>query len=103
MNACSDPLPESLNSEWVRSEITKAQKREIQERKRVLFPVRLCSFESLRGWESFDADTGKDLAREIREYFIPDFSNWADQESYRKAFNQLLRDLRAEKRDGQTS
>ncbi len=95
--------PESLNSEWVKSEITKAQKREIQERKHVLFPVRLCSFESLRGWESFDADTGKDLAREIREYFIPDFSNWADQESYRKAFDQLLRDLRAEKRDGQTS
>jgi len=24
----------------------------------------------------FDADTGKDSAREIREYFIPDFSNW---------------------------
>ena len=54
-----------------------------------------------RGWESFDADTGKDLAREIREYFIPDFSNWTDQESYRKAFDQLLRDLRAEKRHGE--
>ena len=32
----------------------------------------------LRGWmpwELFDADRGKDSAREIREYFIPDFKH----------------------------
>ena len=34
----------------------------------------------------FDADTGKDSAREIREYFIPDFSNWKDHDSYQRAF-----------------
>src|ERR1700722_11452211 len=27
-----------------------------------------CGLESLRDWEGSDADTGKDLAREIREY-----------------------------------
>jgi hypothetical protein len=39
--------------------------------------------------------TGKDSAREIREYFIPDFSNWKDHDSYQEAFQRLLSDLRA--------
>jgi hypothetical protein len=42
------------------------------EKRRVLFPLRLVGFEALRDWELFDADTGKDSAREIREYFIPE-------------------------------
>jgi len=40
--------------------------------------------------------TGKDSAREVREYFIPDFSYWKDHDSYRKAFERLVRDLTAE-------
>src|SRR5208282_3988984 len=68
--------PNSMNSEWVKTEIRKARKRERTEKKRVLFPVRLVSFEAIRDWELFDADEGKDLAVEIREYFIPDFSDW---------------------------
>jgi hypothetical protein len=47
-------------------------------------------------WKAFDADSGKDSAREIREYFIPDFSNWKDHDSYQQAFQRLLRDLKAE-------
>lgn len=41
-------------------------------------------------------DVGKDMAREVREYHIPDFSNWKDHDSYQKAFERLLRDLKAE-------
>ena len=41
----------------------------------------------------FDADTGIDAAREIREYFIPDFSEWKELNSYQRAFNRLIRDL----------
>jgi uncharacterized protein YjbI with pentapeptide repeats len=85
--------PASMESEWVKTEISKARKREIKEGKQVLFPVRLCSFDALRDWECFDADAGKDSAREIREYFIPDFSNWKDHDSYRLAFDRLLADL----------
>ncbi len=85
--------PASMQSEWVKTEISKARKREIKECKRILFPIRLCSFEALRDWECFDADAGKDSAREIREYFIPDFSNWKDHDSYRLAFDRLLKDL----------
>jgi hypothetical protein len=66
----------------------------------MLFPVRLVDFETLRDWERFDADTGKDSAREIREYFIPDFSNWKNHDSYQKGFEHLLRDLKPEKVEG---
>ena len=85
----------SMNSEWVKTEIAKARKRELKEGKRVLFPVRLVEFETLRDWECFDSDTGKDSAREIREYFIPDFSNWKDHDSYQKGFDRLLKDLKS--------
>jgi len=64
----------SMNSEWVKTEIAKARKREIRENRRMLFPVRLVDFRPLRDWECFDADHGKDLAVEVREYFIPDFT-----------------------------
>lgn len=83
----------SMKSEWVMTEISKARKREIQEGRRILFPIRLCSFEELRDWECFDADAGKDSAREIREYFIPDFSDWKEDDAYRRAFDRLLKDL----------
>jgi len=85
--------PASMESEWVMTEISKARKREVREGKRVLFPISLCSFHALRDWECFDADTGKDSAREIREYFIPDFSNWKNHDAYRLAFERLLDDL----------
>jgi hypothetical protein len=84
----------SMNSEWVKTEIAKARQREVWEQRQVLFPVRLVSFEAIRDWECFDADTGKDSAREIREYFIPDFSNWKNYDAYQAAFRRLLRDLK---------
>ena len=90
----------SMSSEWVKTEIAKARKREVKEGKRVLFPVRLVGFEGLRDWECFDGDTGKDSAREIREYFIPDFSNWKDHDSYQTAFGRLVGDLKAQAYSG---
>src|SRR5262249_21965196 len=80
----------SMNSEWVKTEISKARKREIEQNTRVLFPIRLVDWNTLLDWECFDADIGKDLAREIREYFIPDFGNWKDHDTYRKAFDRLF-------------
>jgi hypothetical protein len=87
---------DSMKSEWVQTELARARKREVKEGKRVLFPVRLVPFEVLRDWECFDADTGKDSAREIREYFIPDFTYWRDHDSYQVAFQRLVKDLKAE-------
>ncbi len=84
----------SMESEWVKTEIAKARKREVREKRRMLFPLSLVEFSVLRDWECFDADTGKDSAREIREYFIPDFSCWKAPDCYQKAFDRLLRDLK---------
>jgi hypothetical protein len=85
----------SMNSEWVATEIYHARQREVKEGRRVLFPIRIVPFEKIQEWRQFDADTGKDMAREIREYFIPDFSNWKDHDSFEAAFKRLMDDLRA--------
>lgn len=83
----------SLRSEWVTTEIRKARRIELKENRRKLFPIRLVNFEQIRDWECFDADTGKDLAVEVREYFIPDFSQWKDHDCFEAAFDRLLNDL----------
>lgn len=83
----------SMQSEWVKTEIYHARQDEVRNNKRKLFPIGLVDFGTIKKWEAFDADIGKDMAREIREYFIPDFSNWKDHDSYKKALNRLLRDL----------
>jgi uncharacterized protein YjbI with pentapeptide repeats len=85
----------SMRSEWVMTEIRKARRTEMKEKRRKLFPIRLVDFETIREWECFDADSGKDLACEVREYFIPDFSNWKDNEAFEAAFRKLLKDLKA--------
>ncbi|SPE40119.1 Pentapeptide repeat protein [Candidatus Sulfotelmatobacter sp. SbA7] len=56
--------PHSIESEWVKTEIAKARRREVRDRRRVLFPIRLAPFETLRDWECFDADTGKHSLRD---------------------------------------
>jgi hypothetical protein len=65
-----------------------------------MFPIRLVDFEAIRNWQCFDADIGKDSAVEVREYFIRDFSNWKDHDSFEAAFAGLLRDLKAEAQTG---
>jgi hypothetical protein len=41
------------------------------------------------------SDERTDSVREVREYFIPDFSNWKDHDSYQTAFGRLVSDLKA--------
>lgn len=85
--------PHSINSEWVRSEIRNARHREVREERRVLFPISLVDFDTLRSWELFDADLGQDIARELREYFIPDFSNWQDASAFEYQFTKVVAGL----------
>jgi hypothetical protein len=87
--------PNSIKSEWVKTEIAKARKREVREGRRVLFPISLnIPYQELQDWECFDADAGKDSAREIREYYIPDFTRWKDHDAFQEEFKKLLRDLK---------
>ncbi len=85
----------SMQSEWVETEIRRARKIEREENRRKLFPIRLIDFEAIQDWECFDADSGKDLAIELREYYMPDFSNWKDHDAFEEEFAKLLRDLKA--------
>lgn len=89
----------NMNSGWVKTEIANARAREVQEKRRMLFPISIVPFENIRMWKLFDANTGIDSAREIREYFIADFSDWKDYDSYQKAFDRLLRDLKTGAQD----
>lgn len=91
----------SLKSPWVMRELRKAFKAEREAAasgwpKRKLFPVRLCSFDALQDWVCNDSRSGEDLAEEVRQYFIPDFSNWKDHDQFEAAFSRLLKDLKAD-------
>jgi hypothetical protein len=88
--------PNSMKSPWVEFEIRRARRREVAEQRRLLFPVRLVDYEAIKAWECFDADTAKDLATEIREYYIPDFTAWKEHDAFEAAVDRLLRDLKAE-------
>jgi hypothetical protein len=89
-------LPYGALISRVKTEIANTRQREIREKRQMLFPISLVPFERIKAWKAFDADTGKDTAREVREYFIPDFSNWKNHDSYQRAFERLLRGLKAE-------
>lgn len=86
----------SLQSEWVMTEIRKAREVELREKRRKLFPIRLVDFERIQGWKCFDVNSGKDLAIEVQEYFIPDFSDWKNHDAFESSFAKLLRDLKAQ-------
>ena len=91
---------ESLKSEWVATEIRKARKAERKEGRQKLFPIRLVPFDPhIKEWECFDADSGKDLGVELREYFIPDFEQWKHQDAFEPVMVRLLNDLRAESKE----
>jgi hypothetical protein len=85
----------SMDSPWVQSEVRKARHREVRDGCRVLFPISLVPFDVLKRWELFDADNGQDLAVEIREYLIPDFSRWNDASTFEQQLKALLKGLKA--------
>lgn len=84
---------ESIRSKWVQSELRRARKAELRSGRRKLFPIRLVDYEALYDWECVDSE-GNDLAEEVRQYFIPDFTNWKDHDAFEVAFARLLRDLK---------
>jgi len=56
----------------------------------------MISLIALRDWTCFDADTGKDLAVEVRQYFAPDFSNWKNHDAFEAGFLKLQTALQDE-------
>ncbi len=84
---------ESMNSCWVSAEILRAREREARNADRVLFPIRIVPYDSVKAWTLFDSDAGVDIAKELRQYHIPDFSRWTDEKSFDEACARLIGDL----------
>lgn len=78
----------SVASEWVEKEVETAFEKEREQKKTMLFPVRLddAVLEAKTGW----------AADVRRSRHIGDFRDWKNHDSYRKAFERLMRDLKAE-------
>jgi hypothetical protein len=78
----------SISSDWVEHEVEGALEEERQRGRTILFPIRLddAAMDSSKAWAA--------LIRRTRH--IGDFTRWKDHDSYQKAFDRLLRDLKAE-------
>ena len=79
----------SVSSQWVEQEVEAALAREREpEGKTVLFPIRIddAVMGNHAGWPA--------LLRNTRN--VGDFTRWKEHDSYRQAFDRLLRDLKAE-------
>ena len=77
----------SVQSRWVETEVEAAFEKESTQDRTVLFPIRL---------DDTIMQTDKAWAAQIRRArHIGDFANWKSHDSYKKAFERLLRDLQA--------
>ena len=84
----------SIASDWVEREVEAAFEKERELKTTVLFPIRLDdavmdSKDSKLGWAA-------DIKRSRH---IGDFTGWKDAKAYQKAFERLLRDLKASDSD----
>lgn len=78
----------SIDSDWVEKEVETAFEEERKRKRIILFPIRL---------DSAVRDTDQAWAADIRRTrHIGDFTKWKDDDAYQKAFDRLLRDLKAE-------
>ncbi|MHC4215662.1 MAG: toll/interleukin-1 receptor domain-containing protein [Planctomycetota bacterium] len=79
---------DSIESQWVGQEVETAIERERNERKIVLFPIRIddAIFKLKKGWASNLKNTRN----------IGDFTDWDIEGSYKESLERLLRDLEIE-------
>ena len=81
----------SVKSRWVEREVNAAREREDRDNRTVLFPIRI---------DDAVMDTTAPWAADLRRTrHIGDFTRWKDHNSYQKAFERLLRDLRQSEPD----
>ncbi len=78
---------DSISSDWVEDEVESALERERNEKRLVLFPIRL---------DEAVVTTQKAWAASLRrQRYIGDFTNWKTHDAYQKSFERLLRDLKS--------
>jgi TIR domain len=81
----------SIASEWVEDEVTRAFDEERKRGRTVLFPIRLddAVLKSNEAW-----------VEKLRARHIADFTNWKDHDRYKKSFDRILRDLKVQQAVG---
>ncbi len=80
----------SVESRWVEREVNAAREREDREKRTILFPIRI---------DDAVMNAPQPWAADIRRMrHIGDFREWEANSAYLKAFNRLLRDLKATER-----
>jgi len=77
----------SMESAWVEKEVETAFEKERRQGRTVLFPIRLDD-EVMEAEEAWAADIR-------RTRHIGDFCGWKEHDKYKKAFERLMRDLKA--------
>jgi hypothetical protein len=85
----------SVQSRWVEREVNAAREREDRENRTVLFPIRVddAAMSAPQPWAA-------DIRRSRH---IGDFSEWKAHDHYQRAFDRLVRDLKAEAQDKATA
>ncbi len=84
----------AVQSDWIETEVEAAREREMREQRLLLFPVRLDNavMEATKAW-----------TEDVRQrWHIGDFTQWKDDGAYQRAFERLLRDLKAEQPEDQS-
>jgi len=84
----------SLRSQWVTNEILLARRKAKGLGQRVLFPIGLVPFARLHDWRVFDPTMQDYADDEIKQFFIPDFTEWRDPQRYQESLQGLISDLR---------
>ncbi len=86
---------DSVSSDWVEKEVETAMERERQEKRTVLFPIRIddAVMNIPNGWPA-------DIRRTRH---IGDFRKWKNHDDYQRAFDRLLRDLKDDEGSGRMS
>jgi len=81
---------DSVKSAWVEAEVEASFERERKQKRTMLFPIRL---------DDAVMETEEAWAAEIRRTrHMGDFRKWKDHDEYLKAFERLMRDLKAEEK-----
>jgi len=83
----------SMSSQWVNSELHRAYQRQRSEKQNILFPISIVPYAKVKEWRSFDSDSGKDIAVELREYLIPCIDDWTDNTKFSAFVDAIAKGL----------
>jgi len=83
----------SIQSPWVIAELRRAMRRQKDEKRNILFPVSLLSYDQLKDWSCFDSDSGIDIAVELRQYLMPVIEEPLDEDSFNEFVDSIVKGL----------